>query len=320
MPAIIEVDDLKKTYRRFRKEPTVALDGVSFEVPEGGVFGFLGPNGSGKTTTIRCLLSLARQDSGRARILGRDAATELHEVIDDIGALVEAPALFPGFTGRRNLEILAAMRGIDRGRIAAVVERVGLEGRDDELVKGYSLGMRQRLAIGAALLKDPKLLILDEPANGLDPAGIREVRELLRSLGAEGRTVFVSSHILAEVEQVATQVAILRRGKQVAVGPVREVLAGNTDGDGVLIRLDDLAAGAAALEKKGFEVTVLEDALRVAVAPTAAADVVRALAGKRLYPWEVRADEGVGLEDVFFALTADEISEAPAPDDAGEVA
>lgn len=310
MSAIIEVSDLKKTYRRFRKESTVALDGVSFEVPEGGVFGFLGPNGSGKTTTIRCLLSLAAQDSGTCRVFGKDSATELHEVIDDIGALVEAPALFPGFTGRRNLEILALMRNIEKARIGEVIDRVGLAGRDDELVKGYSLGMRQRLGIAAALLKDPKLLILDEPANGLDPAGIREIRELLRSLGAEGRTVLVSSHILAEIEQIADRVAILRKGKQVAVGSVHDVLGTGQAETGVIIRIEDREAATTALENKGFTVVATEDALRVEVSPSEAADVVRALAGKRLYPYEVRAAEGVGLEDVFFALTADEIADA----------
>ncbi|MFP5224672.1 MAG: ABC transporter ATP-binding protein [Actinomycetota bacterium] len=316
MSAIIEVEDLRKTYTRFRKPPTVALDGVSFEVPEGGVFGFLGPNGSGKTTTIRCLLALASQDSGRVRVFGKDAQQDLHEVIDKIGALVEAPALFPGFSGRRNLEILARMRGFDRGRIDPILERVGLAGRGDELVKGYSLGMRQRLAIGAALLKDPSLLILDEPANGLDPAGIREVRELLRSLGAEGRTVFVSSHILAEVEQIADRVAILRKGKEVAIGSVDKVLGGGDEGSVVIIRMDEAEAGLAHLLKKGFEAAIVGDHIRVAMDPADAADAVRALAGKRLYPYEVRAKERLGLEDVFFSLTADEIAGSSVGEDA----
>jgi ABC-2 type transport system ATP-binding protein len=311
MPAIIEVEDLRKTYKRFRKPSTVALDGVSFEVPEGGVFGFLGPNGSGKTTTIRCLLALANQDSGRVRVLGKDAQADLHVVIDQIGALVEAPALFPGFSGRRNLEILARMRGFDGARIDQVIDRVGLSGRGDELVKGYSLGMRQRLAIGAALLKDPSLLILDEPANGLDPAGIREVRELLRSLGAEGRTVFVSSHILAEVEQIADRVAILRKGKEVAIGSVDEVLGtGGDEGSAVIIRMEELEVGLDHLLKKGFDAAIVEDHITIAMDPTEAAEAVRALAGKRLYPYEVRAKERLGLEDVFFTLTADEIAES----------
>src|SRR6266536_3308025 len=189
----IEVHGLRKEYRRLRGGATVAGDRLDLSVPEGGVFGFLGPNGAGKTTTIRCLLGLVRPTGGACRLMGVDSQRDLHSVIGRVGSIVETPALFPRFSGRRNLRLLARLDGIGRKRADEALERVGLAPRANHPVKTYSLGMKQRLGIAAALLKDPALLILDEPANGLDPAGIKEVRELLRALGAEGRTVFVSS-------------------------------------------------------------------------------------------------------------------------------
>jgi ABC-2 type transport system ATP-binding protein len=189
------------------------VDGLDLSVPEGGVFGFLGPNGAGKTTTIRCLLGLIRPTSGRSILLGQDAVRGLSGVIGRVGSIVEAPAFFPRFSGRRTLELLARVDGTPRPRIEAVLERVGLAARAGDMVATYSLGMKQRLGIAAALLKEPELLILDEPANGLDPAGIKEVRDLLRQLGNEGKTVFVSSHQLAEVQQMCDRVAILSRGR-----------------------------------------------------------------------------------------------------------
>ena len=225
MSAVIRIEGLRKEYRRLRGGTTTAVDGLDLEVPEGGVFGFLGPNGAGKTTTIRCLVGLVAPGAGRVSMLGADIPRGLPGVIRRVGSIVETPALFPRFTGRRNLQILARIDGIGRAAVDDVLERVGLGDRGDDLVKTYSLGMKQRLGIGAALLKDPALLILDEPANGLDPAGIVEVRELLRRLGAEGRTVFVSSHILSEIQQTADRVAILARGRCVREGAVAEVLA-----------------------------------------------------------------------------------------------
>jgi ABC-2 type transport system ATP-binding protein len=212
---VIEVEGLRKEYRRLRGGRTVAVAGLDLEVPEGGVFGFLGPNGAGKTTTIRCLLGLVRPDAGNLRLVGADVPKGLAGVIGKVGSIVEQPALFPRFSGRRNLEILGRIQGRDGAAIDAVLERVALAERAKDAVRTYSLGMKQRLGIAAALLKDPSVLILDEPANGLDPAGIVEVRELIRSLGAEGRTVFVSSHILSEVQQTADRVAILARGRLV---------------------------------------------------------------------------------------------------------
>src|SRR5947207_11069791 len=239
--AVIEVEGLRKEYPHLRGGRTVAVDGLDLSVPEGGVFGFLGPNGAGKTTTIRCLLGLVHPTKGRCRLLGADVGTSLAGVIERVGSIVETPTLYPRFTGRRNLELLGRLHGIGPKAVGEVIDRVGLADRADHLVKTYSLGMRQRLGVGAALLKDPALLILDEPANGLDPAGIREIRQLLRRLGDEGRTVFVSSHQLGEVQQTCDRVAILSRGRCVAGGPVRDVLAAG-GAAGLVVRVDAASA------------------------------------------------------------------------------
>ena len=304
MTAVIEVEGLRKTYRRFRKPRTIALDGFDLEVPEGGVFGFLGPNGAGKTTTIRCLLGLVAASSGRARVLGSDVPQALPDVIRRVGSIVEAPALYPRFTGRRNLEILARIDGIERRAVDAALDRVGLSARAGDMVRTYSLGMKQRLGIAAALLKDPALLILDEPANGLDPAGIVEVRDLLRSLGAEGRTVFVSSHLLTEVQQVADRVAIIARGKLVATGSVQDVLA-SAQRAGMILRVPDPEAGRAALAQADIEATVHGDLLRAAVPPVDGERVARALAAAGLFPSLLQPDEST-LEQAFLDLTGDE--------------
>src|SRR4051812_8158174 len=246
MTAVIEVDGLRKEYRRRRGGRVRAIDDLQLAVPAGGVFGFLGPNGSGKTTTIRCLLGLARPTSGSCRLLGAPVRGGLPDVIGRVGALVEGPGVNPGVSGGQALRILATTAGIAASRVDAVLERVGLADRADDLVNGYSLGMRQRLGLAIALLKDPELLILDEPANGLDPAGIREIRELVRALGAEGRTVFLSSHQLAEVEHVCDHIAILARGRTVASGPIADVLA-SARPNAMWVRVADLASGAQTL-------------------------------------------------------------------------
>lgn len=308
--AVIEVTGLRKEYRRFRKGSTLAVDGLDLHVPEGGVFGFLGPNGSGKTTTIRCLLGLIRPTAGQVRLMGVDATTSaLGSVIGRVGAIVETPALFPTMTGRRNLELLGRIQGIGRSAVQSVLERVGLAERGDDIVKHYSLGMRQRLGIGSALLKDPQLLILDEPANGLDPAGIKEVRDLMRSLAAEGRTVFVSSHILSEVQQTCDQVAILARGRCITTGSVGEVLTSGR-AKSVIVRVGDPARAASALRSAGIEAEAHNDIVRVQIDPADAALVTKTLAAKRMYLSEIRPDE-VDLETVFLELTGDLGSSTP---------
>ena len=313
MAGVIEIEGLRKEYRRLRGGRTIAVDGLDLEVPEGGVFGFLGPNGAGKTTTIRCLLGLVAPSAGTVRLLGSEVPRGLPGVIGKVGAIVETPALFPRFSGRRNLQILARIDGIGKARIEEVLTRVGLADRGDDAVRAYSLGMKQRLGIAAALMKDPEVLVLDEPANGLDPAGIVEVRELVRSLGAEGRTVFISSHILSEIQHTADQVAILANGRLIKAGPVHEVLVAQR-GEGVIVKTKNLQAGLAALTEAGLEVTATPDALRVAVAPEDAERISRTLAERGLYVTELRPDE-VDLETVFLELTADEPAD---PASAGE--
>jgi ABC-type multidrug transport system ATPase subunit len=301
---VIEVEGLRKEYRRLRGGRTVAVAGLDLEVPEGGVFGFLGPNGAGKTTTIRCLLGLVRPDAGSLRLLGTDVSKGLAHVIGKVGSIVEQPTLFPRFSGRRNLEILGRIQGRDGSAIDAVLERVSLAERAADPVRTYSLGMKQRLGIAAALLKDPSVLILDEPANGLDPAGIVEVRELIRSLGAEGRTVFVSSHILSEVQQTADRVAILARGRLVKAGPVHEVLAAGR-ARGIIVRVSDPEAGVRALAAAELHSTIDAGVLRVDIPADQGERVSRALVAADLYPSELRPDE-IDLETVFLELTKDE--------------
>ena len=304
MPSVIEIEGLRKEYRRLRGGRTTAVDGLDLEVPEGGVFGFLGPNGAGKTTTIRCLLGLVAPSAGSLTMLGASIPRGLPGVVRTVGAIVETPTLFPRFSGRRNLQILGRIDGIDLATIDRSLERVGLADRGNDMVRTYSLGMKQRLGIAAALLKDPALLILDEPANGLDPAGIVEVRQLIRQLGAEGRTVFISSHILPEIQQTADRVAILARGRCVKTGPVLEVLASG-GGDGLIVRLTDLSAGRAALADAGFTVAETEGRLRVSTPVADAERVSRTLADRGLFVTELRADE-VDLETVFLELTRGE--------------
>jgi ABC-2 type transport system ATP-binding protein len=300
--SVIEIEGLRKEYRRFRGGTTVAVDGLHLEVPAGGVFGFLGPNGSGKTTTIRCLLGLVRPSAGSMRLFGEATPAHLERVVTRIGSIVETPALFPTMTGRENLRLLGALHGIGQARVEDVLGQVGLADRGDDKVRKYSLGMRQRLGLAAALLHDSALLVLDEPANGLDPAGIREIRELLRGLAAEGRPVFVSSHLLAEVEQTCDRVAIIDRGRLLLSGRVEDVLA-SAARPSLLVGLEDLAAGARVLGAAGIGCEPAEHLLRVAIPPADAALVTKTLADAGLYVTELRP-ETVSLEELFLQMTS----------------
>jgi len=302
--SVIEVRGLEKVYRRLRRPPERALDGLDLDVPEGGVFGFLGPNGSGKTTTIRGLLGLIRADAGEMKLLGRRVPDDLSRVVSSVGALVETPQFFPTFSGRVNLGLLARTAGVPPGRVDECLEIVGLRDRARDKYKGYSLGMKQRLGIAAALLKKPRLLILDEPSNGLDPAGIREVRELLKNLGGQpDTTVFLSSHLLGEVQQICDRVAILARGRCVASGQVSEVLASRSP-SWLRVRLDDLASGGEVLTRAGFTVSQVDGALRLDNVAEPAA-VTRVLAEQGLYLSEL-TPLGIDLETVFLDLTKEQ--------------
>src|SRR3954452_6761429 len=303
MSDVIEVEGLRKEYRRLLGDRVIAVDGLDLSVPVGGVFGFLGPNGSGKTTTIRCLLGLSRASAGRCRLLGADCPQGLHEVIERVGALVESPGLNPGMSGRQALRILARVGRIPKHRIDEILAQIGLEGRGDDLVKTYSLGMRQRLGLGIALLKDPEVLILDEPANGLDPAGMREIRGLIRRLGAEGRTVFLSSHLLGEVEQTCDRVAIVAKGRAVACGTIDDVLLAARP-NAVWVVVADPVGGLASLARAGLVATSDGERIHVDIAPQQAETVTRVLVADGHYPSELRPVETT-LEDAFFALTED---------------
>jgi len=236
METVIETRALTKKFG-----DRVAVNGVDLTVPAGVAFGFLGPNGAGKTTMIRTLLGLTQPTSGDVALLGLPQPAKRAEALARVGAIVEEPKFHPHLTGRENLKIVAAVRDhAAEGRIAASLERVGLAHRADDRVKTYSLGMRQRLGIARCLLADPTLLILDEPMNGLDPAGILEMRRLIRAFVDEGRTVFLSSHLLDEVEKTCDQVAIVDLGVVVVQGAVGEIAA---QGDPtLLIEIDDPAA------------------------------------------------------------------------------
>jgi ABC-2 type transport system ATP-binding protein len=308
--AVIELQGLRKVYRRLRGGPTVALDGLDLSVPEGGVFGFLGPNGSGKTTTIRCLLDLVRPTGGRVRLLGANPRRRLASVIGRVGSMVETPQFFPNFSARRNLELLGRLEGIGRARVDDVLDQVMLGSRAGSPFRTYSLGMKQRLGLAAALLKDPDVLILDEPANGLDPAGIKEVRDLVRRLGSEGRTVFVSSHLLGEVQQMCDQVAILARGRLVTAGTVGDVLARDRTSR-LVVRVEPVDAALETLRSAGMDASRDGDRIFVALAPEDGARVTEVLAEARMYVSELGPEE-VDLETVFLELTQGEAAEGPA--------
>jgi ABC-type multidrug transport system ATPase subunit len=296
---IITTRALRKTFRTRRGKHIVAVEGLDLDVHAGGVHGFLGPNGSGKTTTIRLLLGLMHADSGDMSLFGQPVPARLGDVIGRIGAIVEQPRLFPRLSGKENLELLAGSVGIDKSRIGEVLELVGLAGREDDNFRSYSLGMRQRLAIAAALLKSPELLILDEPTNGLDPAGIREIRDLMRDLADEGLTILVSSHILSELEQVVDSVTIIARGRLLASGTLAEI-TGNSVAT-VRVRVDDATRAAGILTAAGLTVSPDADGLVVGGAADPAT-VTKALADVGLYVREL-TPLGGDLESVFLDIT-----------------
>lgn len=219
---VIRLQQLSKRYGK-----RMAVNNLSLNVHRGDIFGFLGPNGAGKTTTIRMLFGLITATTGHVEVLGQDILRQRSRVLPRVGALIETPALYLYMSGRANLEAVASvLGGVPRQRIDTVLELVGLKGRQKDRVKTYSLGMKQRLGMAIALLQDPDILILDEPANGLDPAGIVEMRDLMHQLAEQGKTVFISSHILSEVQQICTRVAIINRGQLVTETTVEDLTRG----------------------------------------------------------------------------------------------
>jgi ABC-type multidrug transport system ATPase subunit len=294
--------DLKKSFGR-----QMALAGLNLEVPTGVVYGFLGPNGAGKTTTMRILTGLIHPDSGSVSLLGQAFGRGKRSLLQDVGALVESPSFYPHLSARDNLRVFAATgRRVQRARIEELLDLVGLRERAGDRVSRYSMGMKQRLGIAVALLNDPKLLLLDEPANGLDPSGIVQLRDTLKTLAASGKTVFISSHILPEVQQMADIVGIIAAGRLITQGPLDELLASQALVR-VRVRPDEAAAAFATLSKLAGEGRVeTTDAeavwLTARVAADRATEVNRTLAKAGIYASGLEA--GSDLESLFLQLTA----------------
>ena len=288
------------------------VDDLSFEVAEGSVTGLLGPNGAGKTTAIRMLLGIASVSGGSCALFGAAPGRPgFRAAVRQTGSLIESPSLYGNATALANLKIWAVSRGLSSRdpRIGRVLERVGLAGRGDAKAKDFSLGMRQRLGIGMAILHEPKLVILDEPTNGLDPAGTVEIRELIRSLPAQGATVLVSSHVLGEVQKTVDHVVIIAAGKLRASGPMEELLHQNT-ASAFIVALppETIARGRQVLESRGLAVEEIGGQLSV-TGETHGAVLSQALAEAGVYPEELHRREE-SLEETFLQITGP-------PEDAG---
>jgi ABC-2 type transport system ATP-binding protein len=293
---VIELDGLTKVYR-----DRVAVDELTVRIEPGRVTGFLGPNGSGKTTTMRCVLGLTRPTAGTATVLGVPYR-ELDHPMRRVGALIDARAWHPGRTAYAHVLALAQSNGLPRWRVDEVIELVGLGGVAHERVRGFSLGMGQRLGIAVALLGDPEVLVLDEPVNGLDPEGIRWVRELLRRLAAEGRTVLVSSHLMSEMEDTADHLVVLGRGRLLADVSVPELLGGYA---AVRVRSPQAPMLSAELRQAGADVSLeVDGALRVEGLDASAVGDVAFASGVRVHEL---TPVTVSLEEAYLALTGDEV-------------
>lgn len=279
------------------------LDGLNLHVPRGGVHGLLGPNGSGKTTSIRIMLGLVRANAGRVEILGHHVPKELPRVIGQVGAIVESPKFSPRMSGRHNLNVLADSIGASHRRVSEVLLEVGLTGDAERHFTTYSLGMKQRLAIAATLLKRPEVLIFDEPTNGLDPVGIHDIRATMRGLADAGRTVLVSSHILTEIEQIADSVSIIAKGRVVAEGSMQDFLSDGAPH--VRVRVARALEATDLLRSEGWRVEAGESGLKVSGRGERVpeASLIAELLGRaELWPEEL-VTERRSLEQVFLQLT-----------------
>jgi len=291
-----------------------AVDDVDLTVGAGVVYGYLGPNGAGKTTSLRMLLGLIRPDAGSVKLFGRDPLVDGARALDGVAGFVEAPRFYPYLSGRRNLELVAALDGGGAGaRIGEALDTVELSARAKDRVGGYSHGMRQRLGIAAALVRDPRLLLLDEPTTGLDPGGMRDMRRLVRRLAGQGITVLLSSHLMGEVEELCDRVAIVRTGRVVYEGSLPDLLA-STAGRYALRTTDDMRAAALAAERPGVtDVRFADGGLTL----TAEAEAVAALSvalGEAGIGIAALVPRTASLEELFFRMT--EGDTAPAPVDA----
>ncbi|MET9492337.1 ABC transporter ATP-binding protein [Nocardia sp. NPDC006630] len=291
--AIVETGRLTKRYGSH-----TAVDAVSMTVRRGEIYGFLGPNGAGKTTTLRMLVGLIRPSGGTAKVLGERPGAP--ETLRRIGVLIEGPGFYPYLSGRDNLRVLAEYRGAGRDEVEQVLARVGLADRGNDRFRTYSLGMKQRLGVGAALLGHPDLLILDEPTNGLDPAGMAEMRELIIGLAADGHTVVLSSHLLSEVQEICDRVGVISGGRLLAESTVRELRGAAS----LFLRAEPLELAFPAVRAVVGDQSALLTAtgIRVAAGVAMAPAVARAVIGAGADLLELRSDEK-SLEEVFFEMT-----------------
>ena len=281
-----------------------AVQELALQVERGRVYGFLGPNGAGKTTTIALVLGLIAPTDGHAEILGFDGRTHLSQALHRVGAILEGQAYYPLLSARDNLRVWSAVSGdVGDRRREEVLELVGLAGRAGDKLSTYSQGMKQRLGLAAALMHDPELLVLDEPTNGLDPAGIREFRDLIRDLAGQGKTVFVSSHLLGEVQQMCDDVGIVKQGRLLTQGPVADLVRRS---EALEMQVTDVPRAVALLERIEWVRAVSRDGGRLTVeAPQErAAELSKALAQQEIYLSELRPREG-SLEDFFLEVTGE---------------
>lgn len=292
----VVVEGLRKTYKS-----TVALDGLSFTIPAGKVTGFLGPNGAGKTTTFRSLLGLTNPDSGSMQVLGMDVKTDLARIVPRLGAIVEEPGLIKGLNGRDNLRVAAHTLGHGHESIDDLLAFAGLAADAGRRIDGYSKGMRQRLALAAALLGNPELLFLDEPLDGLDPAGQAQIKASLRQLAADGRTIVVSSHNLGDVEAMADEVIVINRGRLVTQSSLDDILGVQTAA--YHVEIDDPVRAVGVLVAAGIAASHTDG--RVLAEADNGSDISRILAGAELYPSALYKQSG-RLEEVFLRLTGEQ--------------